>query len=68
MIIINNNDTFPNFPDFKENNIKSSRVNKEKQGRLLIPNAVKIPTEKLEIFYIDNFLDNDECKHLIKMI
>ncbi len=38
------------------------------RGKIFIPNAKKIATDKLEIFYIDNFLDNDECRHIINII
>ena len=43
-----------------------SRIYKKKT--LFIPNAVKLATNKLEIFYIDNFLNNSECRYLIKTI
>ena len=35
---------------------------------LFIQNAIKIPSNKLEIFYINNFLDKSECQHLIRVI
>ena len=54
--------------EFKANAIESSQIRKRKKKSLLISNAVKLPTDKLEIFYIDNFLDNDECQHMVKMI
>ena len=52
----------------KANSIESSQVRERRKKPLLISNAVKLPTDKLEIFYIDNFLDKNECKYLIKMI
>lgn len=54
--------------DAETNNIQSAQVNRNKKDPLLTSNAVKLKTDKLEIFYIDNFLDNGECKHLIKTI
>ena len=53
---------------FEENNIKLSDAKKSKKKPLSMLNAVKLPTDKLEIFYIDNFLDNGECQHLVKVI
>ena len=50
------------------NNIESAQVKLTKKNPLLTSNAVKLKTDKLEIFYIDNFLDSDESKHLIKAI
>ena len=35
---------------------------------LFIPSAVKLNTNKLEIFYIDKFLDSTECRYLTKTI
>ncbi len=52
----------------KMNNIDSTLGKKYKNKPLLITNAVKLDTEKLEIFYIDNFLSKNECRHLIKAI
>lgn len=54
--------------DIETNNIDSARVKLDKKKRLLTSNAVKLRTDKLDIFYIDNFLDNGECRHLIKTI
>ena len=54
--------------DSETNNIESTHVKLDKKRPLLTSNAVKIRTDKLEIFYINNFLDNDECQHLIKTI
>ena len=54
--------------DTETNNIESPQVKLDKKKPLLKSNAVKLRTDKLEIFYIDNFLDNDECQHLIKTI
>ncbi len=54
--------------EFTASNIESSRVKKRKRKPLVMLNAVKLPTDKLEIFYIDNLLDNGECQHLIKII
>ena len=50
------------------NNIESVQVKLNKKKLALTSNAVKLQTDKLEIFYIDNFLDNAECKHLIETI
>ena len=50
------------------NKIESAQVKLTKKNPRLTSNAVKLKTDKLEIFYIDNFLDSDECKHLIKTI
>ena len=54
--------------DSETNNIESARVNLDEKKHLLTSNAVKLQTNKLEIFYIENFLDTHECKYLIKMI
>ena len=54
--------------DFETNNIESAQIKLNRKKSLLASNAVKIGTDKLEIFYIDNFLDNRECRHLIKTI
>ena len=35
---------------------------------LVMPNAEKLLSDKLELYYIDNFLNKKECHHLIKMI
>ena len=50
------------------NNIESTRVRLNKKKPALTSNAVKLRTDKLEIFYIENFLDNTECRHIIEMI
>ena len=60
-------DPLKNNNEFTASNIESSRI-KRKKKPLVMLNAVKLPTDKLEIFYIDNFLDNGECQHLIKII
>tara|TARA_B100000963_G_C22634155_1_gene676621 strand:- start:4128 stop:5033 length:906 start_codon:yes stop_codon:yes gene_type:complete len=49
-------------------NIDSTKGKTYGEKPLIVPNAVKLDTDKLEIFYIDNFLSNDECRHLIKAI
>ena len=54
--------------DTDSNNIESAQVKLNEKKPLLTSNAVRLKTDKLEIFYIDNFLDNYECKHLIKAI
>ena len=54
--------------DTETNNVESPQVKLDKKKSLLRSNAVKLRTDKLEIFYIDNFLDNNECQHLIKTI
>ena len=54
--------------DFETNNVESPQFKLNAKKSLLTSNAVKLQTDKLEIFYIDNFLDNDECQHLIKTI
>ena len=54
--------------DTEVNNVESAQVKLDKKKPLLTSNAVQLRTDKLEIFYIDNFLDNDECQHLIKTI
>ena len=54
--------------DSETNNVESAKVNLSRKKPLLESNAVKLGTNKLEIFYIDNFLDNGECRHLIKTI
>ena len=35
---------------------------------LSIPNAIKLDTHKLEIFYMENFLSDFECSYLLKII
>ena len=50
------------------NIIESDKVKITNQKQLLITNAIKLETDKLDIFYIDNFLNKNECKYLIKMI
>ena len=54
--------------DSETNNIIYAQVKLNKKKSLFASNAVKLKTDKLEIFYIDSFLDNEECKHLIKTI
>ncbi len=54
--------------EFETKYVKSSQAQINKKITLLTSNAVKLKTDKLEIFYIDNFLDRGECRHLIKMI
>ena len=54
--------------DTEVNNVESAQVKLDKKKPLLTSNAVQLRTDKLEIFYIDNFLDNYECQHLIKTI
>ena len=54
--------------DNQTNNIESAQVKLTKKNPLLTSNAVKLRTNKLEIFYINNFLDSCECRHLIKTI
>ena len=50
-------------------NASSPAEVKTSRGKLLsIPNAKKLSNDKLEIFYIDNFLDSKECRHVIKTI
>ena len=53
---------------FETDNIESVQVTLNTKNSPLKSNAVKLKTDKLEIFYIDNFLDKNECKYLIKMI
>ena len=53
---------------FKTHSTESSLANETKTKQLIMSNAVRLPTDKLEIFCIDNFLDTDECQQLIKMI
>ena len=50
------------------NNISFTQLNTYADKPLLTSNAVKLDTDKLEIFYIDNFLNNDECSHIINAI
>lgn len=50
------------------NNIEYAQVNLNRKKTLLKSNAVKLRTDKLEIYYIDNFLGNDECRYLTKTI
>ncbi len=54
--------------DFEINNIEYTQLQDNGKKLFLTPNAVKLKTDKLEIFYIENFLDTDECQHLIKTI
>ena len=54
--------------NFARNIIQSDQVKITDRDPLLMPNAVKLGTNKLEIFYIDNFLDSSECRHLVKTI
>ena len=54
--------------DSEADNVESAKVRLNRKKPLLESNAVKLGTDKLEIFYIDNFLDNGECQHLIKTI
>ncbi len=54
--------------DSETNNNESTLVMLDKKKLLLASNAVKLETDKLEIFYIEGFLDNNECQHLIKTI
>ncbi len=49
-------------------NIKPTQFKTNKKKLLLESNAVKLHTDKLDIYYIDNFLNNYECRHVIKMI
>ncbi len=49
-------------------NVESAKAKLIGEKPLLQSNAVKLGTDKLEIFYIDNFLDTGECRHLIKTI
>ncbi len=46
----------------------SMAVNLNKMNPLHIPNGVKLKTNKLEIFYIDDFLDKSECRYIIRKI
>ncbi len=54
--------------NFETNNVESAQVKLNRKKPLLTSNAVQLGTDKLEIFCIDNFLDNRECQHLIKTI
>ena len=61
-------DPLTSISPFNADKIKFAQFKKSKKESLLMLNAVKIPTNELEIFYIDNFLDNRECRHLRKLI
>ena len=50
----------------KDIDLNQVKVTKKKLHHM--PNAVKLKTDRLEICFIDNFLDKDECQHVIKTI
>lgn len=37
-------------------------------GTLVIPNSYRLDSEHLELYIVDDFLDDDECKNLIELI
>ena len=61
-------DPFNFMDDSETNNVESVQVKLNSENSLLMLNAVRLPTNKLDIYYIDNFLDKDECRYLIKKI
>lgn len=51
-----------------QKNFQSNSGIKVDPTKLFIPNAKKLPSDKLELYTVENFLNNDECKKIIALI